>query len=285
MEALFQGDLVNAKRIIYTPSVFARTNLIHLQEVGELKARKPHTSSRKNLVSYLFFIIIEGSGTMIYDHARYDLASGDCVFIDCRKEYSHCSSENLWTLKWVHFYGPNMKGIYEKYVERGGKPVFRPDKPEYCCGLLDQLYHIADSGDYIRDMHIYEKITSLLAFLMSESWHPEHNVHMGSKRQSLQHVKDYLDQHYKEKITLDQLAEIFFINKFYLTRIFKDQFGMSINHYLAQVRVAHAKQLLRFTDLTVEDIGGRCGIEEPAYFARVFKKVEGIPPGEYRRMW
>ena len=285
MEALFHGTLVNARRIIYTPSAFARTNLIHLQEVGELKAQKPHTSNRKNLVSYLFFIIIEGSGTLAYDNVEYHLTPGDRVFIDCGKEYSHCSSKNLWTLKWAHFYGPNMKGIYEKYVERGGRPVFRTEKPEYCSVLLDQLYDIAGSQDYIRDMRIYEKITGLLTFLMSESWHPEHNKYIGSKRQSLQHVKDYLDQNYKEKITLDRLAEIFYINKFYLTRIFKDQFGMSINHYLAQVRVTHAKQLLRFSDFTIEEVGGRCGIEEPAYFARVFKKVEGISPGEYRRRW
>ena len=98
-------------------------------------------------------------------------------------------------------------------------------------------------------------------------------------------MKDYLDQNYREKITLDDLASTFFINKFYLTRIFKEQFGISVNSYLAQIRVTHAKQLLRFSDLTIEQIGRECGIEEPAYFARVFKKVEGIAPGEYRKMW
>ena len=222
---------------------------------------------------------------MVYDGVSYELSGGDCAFIDCRREYSHRSSEDLWTLKWAHFYGPNMTGIYEKYVERGGRPVFHPENPGPCAELLGQLYQIAGSADYIRDMHIFEKITSLLAFLMAESWHPELKIHTGSKRQSLQNVKDYLDRHYKEKITLDELSGRFFINKFYLTRIFKEQFGASINSYLAQVRVTHAKQLLRFTDLTVEQVGRQCGIEEPAYFARVFKKVEGVAPGEYRRMW
>lgn len=285
MDPLFQGTLVNAKRIIYTPSNFARTNLLHLQETGELQALKPHTSSRKDLLSYLFLVVLEGSGSLTYDGAAYSLSPGDCAFVDCRKSYSHQSSQDLWTLKWVHFYGPNMTGIYEKYVERGGRPVFRPEDARPFSELLDQLYQIAGSPDYIRDMHIFEKITSLLAFLMAESWHPEHNMHIGSKRQSIQHVKDYLDQHYTEKITLDELAGKFFINKFYLTRIFRDEFGTSINSYLAQVRVTHAKQLLRFSDLTVEQIGRRCGIDEPAYFARVFKKVEGVAPGEYRRMW
>ena len=285
MDPLFQGTLVNAKRVIYTPSNFARTNLLHLQETGELQALVPHVSSRKDLLSYLFLVVLKGSGSLTYEGVSYDLSAGDCGFVDCRRAYSHQSSKDLWTLKWVHFYGPNMTGIYEKYVERGGRPVFRPDDPGLCVELLDQLYQIADSPDYIRDMHIVEKITSLLAFLMAESWHPEHNTHMGSKRQSIQQVKEYLDEHYKERITLDELAGRFFINKFYLTRIFKEQFGTSVNSYLAQVRVTHAKQLLRFSDMTVEEVGRQCGIDEPAYFARVFKKVEGTAPGEYRRMW
>ncbi len=67
MDALFQGTLVKSNRIIYTPSNFARTNLLHLQEVGQLQAQKPHTSERKNLASYLFFTIIEGSGVLVYN--------------------------------------------------------------------------------------------------------------------------------------------------------------------------------------------------------------------------
>ena len=67
--------------------------------------------------------------------------------------------------------------------------------------------------------------------------------------------------------------------------VFKEQFGITLLSYLDQVRITHAKQLLRFSELTVEEVGRKVGIEEGAYFNRVFKKVEGITPGEYRRMW
>ena len=60
------------------------------------------------------------------------------------------------------------------------------------------------------------------------------------------------DTHYPNKITLDQLSSKFFINKFYLTRSFKDQFGLPVNSYLIQIRITHAKQLLRFTELSIE---------------------------------
>lgn len=286
MAAYFQGVFVKSRRIIYTPSNFAKINLLHLQEAGELQALKPHISSRKNLVSFLLFTVTDGLGKLIYDNREYLLNNGDCVFIDCRKLYSHSSSpDNLWSLKWIHFYGSNMNGIYEKYLERGGRPAFTPNDSSIFSELLSDILNIAGSADYIRDMRINEKITCLLTLVMAESWHPESNMQTGSKKQSLQNVKAYLEEHYKEKITLDFLSEHFFINKFYLTRVFKEQFGTTVLSYLDHVRITHAKQLLRFSEFSAADIGREIGIDEPGYFNRVFKKVEGISPGEYRRMW
>ncbi len=283
--ALFHGNFVDSSRILYTPSVFAKTNLIHLQEIGTLTAQKPHTSQRENLASYLFFTVIKGMGTLEYCENSYELRTGDCAFLDCRKAYAHRTSEKLWTLKWVHFYGPNMNGIYEKYAERGGQPAFHAREPERYLELLRQLHEVAAGNAYIRDMHIYEKLTALLTLLMEESWNPQSNARGKTQRQNLQNIKDYLDQNYPQKISLDDLAEHFYINKFYLTKIFKEQFGLSITNYLAQVRITHAKQLLRFTNLSVEKIGAECGMSDANYFSRVFKKVEGISPGEFRKLW
>ena len=283
--SLFHGSLVASSRILYTPSAFARSNLIHLQETGSLKAKKPHTSRRENLTSYLFFLVLSGSGTLEYEKRIIPLQSGDCVFLDCKKPYSHRTSDDLWELAWVHFYGPNMGSIYEKYKERGGRTCFHPKESENYRRLLQELYQIASTEDHVRDMKIFEKLTSLLTLLMEESWHPENASAKAVKKQNLQKVKDYLDQHYQEKIPLDYLAERFFINKFYLTRIFKEQFGISIHNYLLQIRITHSKQLLRFTDKTIESISAECGIEDANYFSRIFKKIEGISPGAFRKMW
>ena len=62
----FNGSIVKANRIIYTASGFAKKNLLYLQEIGESQARQPHISARKNLASYLFFIVTQGSGTLEY---------------------------------------------------------------------------------------------------------------------------------------------------------------------------------------------------------------------------
>lgn len=282
---LFDGELVHSNRIIYTPSPFARSSLLHLQEVGSLQARQPHTSARENLASYLFFLVEQGSGLLEYDGIRHSLQSGDCVFLDCRKPYLHRTGEDLWHLRWVHFYGPNMGAIYKKYQERGGQTTFHANKPERFSALLQELYTLAASDDYVRDMQIYGKLVDLLTLLMEESWHPGDAHIARGKKQNLQEIKDYLDTHYTEKITLDALAERFYINKFYLTRVFKEQFGQSVTAYLVQLRITQAKRMLRFTDSSIESIAQECGLSDANYFSRLFKKVEGIPPGEYRKQW
>ena len=151
-----QSSSVSSSRIIYTPSTFARTSLLHLQEVGSLQAVHPHISQRENLVSFLCFIVLSGEGELSYEGQTYQLRTGDCVFIDCRKAYSHSTSDNLWSLQWCHFYAPSLPAVYEKYKERGGRPVFHPDDLTPFTSLLTDLYNLASSSDYIRDMRINE---------------------------------------------------------------------------------------------------------------------------------
>lgn len=98
-------------------------------------------------------------------------------------------------------------------------------------------------------------------------------------------VKEYLDEHFTEKIMLEELTEKFFINKFYLSKIFKKTYGTTINNYLISKRITRAKQLLRFTDMTVDEIGAAVGMGDANYFSRLFHKVEGISPREFRKQW
>ena len=133
-------------------------------------------------------------------------------------------------------------------------------------------------------MPINDKLGSLFTLLMEQAWHSE-SVMVSRKRLELAAVKEYLDEHYTEKIALDYLSEHFFINKFYLSKIFKEIYGMTVNNYLISKRITRAKQLLRFTDMTVDEVGVVVGIGDANYFSRIFRKVEGISPREYRKQW
>ena len=282
-----QGDaIVDSRRVLYTPSLFAKSSLIHLQEIGTITALKPHVTSFNNIDSYLFFIVLSGEGKVKYGGKTYQLGVNDCVFVNCQQQFSHETSDiNFWTLKYCHFYGPTISMIYEKYLERGGQSVFHLDSVELFVKILDQIDQTAKSNDYIRDMRLNEQLSSLLTLLMAESWHRKENVRKKKSKQSVMPIKDYLDKNYAAKISLDNLSKEFYVSKNYMTRVFKEQFGMSIKDYLQVIRITHAKQLLRTTDKTAEQIGIECGFGSANYFSRVFKDIEGISPRQYREQW
>ena len=106
-----------------------------------------------------------------------------------------------------------------------------------------------------------------------------------SPEDSVALVKEYIDAHFNEKITLNDLSREFYISKNYLPRVFREQFGMSIKEYLQVVRITHAKQLLRTTNKSAEEIGIECGFGTLSYFSRAFKDIEGVSPTGYREQW
>lgn len=275
---------VKTSRILYTPSPFAKFSLLHLQEIGFLTALKPHASRRERLQSYLCFIVQQGDGELVYGNQRYSLSAGDTVFIDCRQPYSHITGSRLWSLQWCHFYGISMSDIYAKYLERGGRAVFHPSNAGVISDILSRIFDVAGSDDCIRDMRINEYLNELLTVLMEESWHRE-EAGLSQKRMELAEIKQYLDENYAGRITLDALAKRFFINKCYLSRLFKDKYGFTINKYILFKRITKAKQYLRFSSKTVDEIADSIGMNDANYFSRMFRKVEGISPSEYRKSW
>lgn len=280
MEILERND-----RIIHTPSSFAKRHLIYLQETGELHASSRHVGQRDDLHSYLFFLVLEGNGRLHYRGKEYALRPGSCVFIDCRHEYQHESLGAEWTLRWVHFCGTGAKELYDYYRQSGGRVCFSPKAFLAYSDLLGEIYRHAASEVYVSDLQLYEYLVHLMTMLCEENRTQELETETENGVRDMTPVKQYLEQHYQEKISLDLLAEQFYVNKFYMTRIFKKQFGDSIVNYLTHIRITRAKQLLRFTDLSIEKIGQECGLNDVNYFARVFRKVEGTSPGEFRKMW
>ena len=70
-----------------------------------------------------------------------------------------------------------------------------------------------------------------------------------------------------------------------MLKLFNESYGITINNYINNLRITKAKQLLRFSDMRIEEIGHAVGMEDANYFSRAFKKIEGISPSEYGKMW
>ncbi len=99
----------------------------------------------------------------------------------------------------------------------------------------------------------------------------------------LDNIKAYLDDNYCSHITLDDLSNRFYISKYCMIRDFKKRFGKTVLNYVLDKRIEKAKTLLTDTSFSPELIAKKCGFSGVNYFARQFKRREGITSTEYRK--
>ncbi len=105
----------------------------------------------------------------------------------------------------------------------------------------------------------------------------------GGKYNVVYQIADYISDHFQESISLDRLAEQFYISKYYLSRSFHEVTGFGINEYINILRVKKVQSLLETTTLSVSEIVERTGFESVTYLGRVFKKYQRITPAQYRK--
>jgi len=271
-------------RYIHTPSSFARRNLLYIQEAGLLKSRDRHISKRSHLESYLFFIVLSGRGTVTIENTAHELHAGDHVFLDCRKPYAHESSdEQPWELLWVHFYGKAMEGYNEYFIKHQRPHIFHPPGPSPFPALVEQILTLERMRLANRELLENDLLHRLATCLLTSPATAGNSE--SSTLLKLQEIRRYMDEHYTEKLSLDELANRFYISKYHMSREFKKAFGTTLVGYLTAQRITKAKEMLRFTDLQIEAIARECGIEDNSYFNKVFQKAEGITAREYRRKW
>lgn len=95
-------------------------------------------------------------------------------------------------------------------------------------------------------------------------------------------VKCYIDQNYSASLSLDALADMVHLSPSYFSKLFKREMGENLSTYILNTRIERAKFLLRTTDKKAYEIAEEVGIYDPVYFSKIFKKVTGLKPKEYR---
>ena len=106
----------------------------------------------------------------------------------------------------------------------------------------------------------------------------------GPQEFSLQ-IKEYIDSHYREPLTLETIGSALHLSPWYLSHLFKEMTGYSPFQYLARRRIGEAQTLLISTDASITDIAFQVGYETQSYFNAQFTKHVGMPPKQFRKKY
>lgn len=109
------------------------------------------------------------------------------------------------------------------------------------------------------------------------------NLHKNHKNRIVANVKKYIEEHITEKLSLAEVASVFNISPNYLSLLFKKNSEQGFSDYIAQRKIAYAKTLLNEGQLKVYEIADQLGFESAFYFSKVFKKIEGCSPRDYKQ--
>ena len=145
--------------------------------------------------------------------------------------------------------------------------------------------HFMSRSEYLPEINSMKSYDELRLWFLS---HIERAVNMintanAAKTEDVAgKAKKYIDLHYQEDISLDDLSGKYDISPFYFSKVFKTQTGVTFTDYLTGVRVNKARELLEGTNKSMKEICSEVGYSDPNYFSRIFKKNTGVTPTEYK---
>ena len=108
------------------------------------------------------------------------------------------------------------------------------------------------------------------------------NTNLDKQQVLIKKVCEYIKKNYMKDISLDEMASMTGLSSFYFSKVFKHYKKMNFIEYLTHIRTQKAKELLMNPVNSIKDIGEMVGYNDSNYFTRVFKRIEGITPSEYR---
>ncbi|MDQ0900795.1 response regulator [Paenibacillus sp. V4I7] len=142
-----------------------------------------------------------------------------------------------------------------------------------------------EQQEWTLSMHAFNYFEELKAFITSKITDMLEQLHLaggGKEAQQMKFVKEYMEQHYSENITLESIASMVYMNPYYFSSFFKKHTNENFKQYLTDIRLKQAVKLLLQTDLMVYEIAEQVGYNNARQFSDMFKKSYGKLPQEYK---
>lgn len=230
-----------------------------------------------------FFYVMSGCGQFQVENKTFAVKENDLVIINPSVLHTELSLSNS-PLEYMVLGIDGVAFNFDEADNLAGFSLLRfPDRREewvfYLRLLLREVqetppYHAAVCQDLLDIMIVH--LLRRTNFALSVESSRKSNL-------SCSLAKRYIDEHFREPVTLTELAEAAHINKYYLAHIFNESYGMSPIQYMINRRIDECRNLLKTTDYSVAQIASFTGFSSQSYFAQCFRKFTGMRPGEYRR--
>lgn len=242
-------------------------------------ALSPHCDVHSHIFTELLYVL-QGSGWIEVDGQRVELQTGDVLVLNpqCPHHGIQPEREPFSTLSLDLCCSCCVGGQGAGWLQLTGRET----------ALLEPylrlfLQELQSRRDYFEPA--CHQLTALLMLQINRICPLTQNNTSSSRKSAMEcaRVRQYIDEHYAESITLDQLARYAGLNKYYLVHVFNREMGCSPISYLIERRISESKRLLAATRIPVQQISRQLGFSSPSYFSQSFRRATGVSPAEFRR--
>ena len=184
---------------------------------------------------------------------------------------------------------PGLKNEYQQLLQLFHQevPIFRfePELRSKIYRKLNDIYLLGQKTDPMRDLIVHQTFIELLTLLfLNQDQNQYADVsEMSATEKKIYAITSYIHTHHTEDLSLEYLAQKFFISSCYLSHQFKDVTGFTLTDYVQMTRVRNVQSLLVGTDIPITEAAARCGFTSFSQFNRVFQKHIGMSPSQFRK--
>lgn len=243
-----------------------------------------HSTLHSHPFTELFYVVSGEGEFQFFDGTSIDVKQDDLLFINPNVVHTEVSHDHN-PLEYIVL-GIDGVGFIETENFESDYSIYNyEDNKHEILFYLKTLYRESNEPDHYKELLLDNLLNVLLINIVRRS---ELNLNIEEERKSNKDclfIENYLNTHYNENITLEKLSDLTFINKFYLSHIFKEHSGHSPIEYLLMRRVEAAMRLLTTTDHSISQIAGIVGFGTSSYFSQYFKRETGQSPSAYREKY
>lgn len=266
-----KGIVSRHGRGFYFASSFAKNNLCHLLWSDEYICDSRYLVNRDSLNSYMLMNLVDGRMTVKTESGTWSAGSGSLIFLDLRKHHFY-KAESAVQVQQFMMNGGVLPAYFELLTADNG-PLFRKDsRLQYLMKSLQNETLVTVPDDH----NIAMLINSILCSLTGAA-------KMKHQTDPVRQAQYYINDHYNDGITLEDIAASVGLSKYYFSRQFEKETGSSPWEFLIAVRIRNAMQMLAHGGDSVEEIAFSCGFSSTAHFIRIFKARTNFTPGAFRR--